>query len=75
MPIVYADPETKTYNPPKVTTPEATPGTDEEDEEPELQPLRPTLGFLPAPSDHSARLTRARKSRSRKANIGASNGE
>jgi hypothetical protein len=74
LPVVYADPETKTYKP--TTSP------DKEDSESNpthtrhrgmAQDKMPVLGFLPPPADRSAHLTRARKTKKKKAAVGAGN--
>jgi len=78
LPVVYADPDTKTYDP--TTSP------DEEDSPPSsnqaglrtrqrgvAQNKMPVLGFLPPPADNSPHLMRARKTKKKKAAVGAGN--
>ena len=83
MPIVYADPVTHTYSPEAATdvlspapaspTPSLS-RRDAEETERQAKEMKPLLGFLPPIHDRSSHLTRARKSRNRKANLGAGNG-
>ena len=77
LPVVYADPDTNTYKP--MTSP------DKEDLSPpssnltssgtrqRAQDKMPALGFLPPPVDCSSHLMRARKTKRRKAAVGAGN--
>lgn len=99
MPIVYADPNTMTYRPSRVTAdfddvavsspiisdpglPNLANLTDQQQQqvvskeeaiEKAANEIKPTLGFLPPLAVRSSRLMRARKSRHRKANLGAGN--
>lgn len=80
LPVVYADPNTQTYKP--MTSPS-------KDDSPSLGPtsprnqdqavktardMKPVLGFLPPLTDRSSHLMRARKSKKKKAAVGAGNG-
>ncbi|KAG6918222.1 hypothetical protein DXG01_015815 [Tephrocybe rancida] len=72
IPIVYADPETRTYAPPAPSPPRS-PMVPEEPtsplnvgEDPNEGQTKPTLGFLPPVATRSSHL-RARRSKSRKA--------
>lgn len=78
LPVVYADPNTKTYNP--KTSPDK-----EESSSPNPKPTtsrmrqretaqdRTFLGFRPPPVDRSSHLMRARKTKKKKAAVGAGN--
>lgn len=81
LPVVYADPDTKTYKP--TTSPDkddlsppnhnSTPSRTRQREMPRDKTV---LGFLPPPADHSSHsshLMRARKTKKRKAAVGAGN--
>ncbi|KAH9482890.1 Mechanosensitive ion channel protein Msy1 [Psilocybe cubensis] len=86
LPIVYANPQTMKYEPPsqnyeEVRSPMAdTPLTADElrqeavEAEVAAKAMKPTLGFLPPLEDRSSRLM-ARKSRHKKANLGAGNAD
>jgi len=68
LPVVYADPDTKTYKP--------TTNPDKDDLSHETAQDKTVLGFLPPPADHSSNsshLMRARKIKKRKAAVGAGN--
>ena len=86
LPIVYANPDTKKYQPPQsnpdatspveVTSPMSEQQAHKEAIETEVaaKAMKPTLGFLPPLADRSSQLTRTRKSRHRKENLGAGAG-
>ncbi|KIM45923.1 hypothetical protein M413DRAFT_23733 [Hebeloma cylindrosporum] len=86
LPIVYANPDTMKYQPapsqPEATSPiEAAPPLSAQQAYEEAvatevaaKAMKPTLGFLPPLADRSSNLTRARKSRHRKAILGAGAG-
>ncbi|KAJ3503863.1 hypothetical protein NLJ89_g8241 [Agrocybe chaxingu] len=87
LPIVYADPKTMTYQPESpgfedilsptegVTSPVTEQRREQDARETEIEArnMKPTLGFLPPLADRSSHLTRARKSKNKKANLGAGN--
>ncbi|KAF8075988.1 Mechanosensitive ion channel-domain-containing protein [Lyophyllum atratum] len=75
IPIVYADPETRQYMPP-ASSPPASPLIGDESQSPlnvgedaDAKALKPLLGFLPPLSTRSSHLSRARKSKSKKASV------
>jgi hypothetical protein len=84
MPIVFADPKTMTYQPSvsdsndEVLSPTLNPfhvggspvGYEMMEE---VKAMKPTLGFLPPLAVRSSHLTRVRKSRNKKINVGAGN--
>jgi len=80
-PIVYANPVTMTYNPTSpfaddiLSPAEPTANMEQLRRETEdaAKKIKPTLGFLPPLADRSSQLLRVRKSRNRKANVGAGN--
>ncbi|KAF9452011.1 hypothetical protein P691DRAFT_661968 [Macrolepiota fuliginosa MF-IS2] len=81
LPVVYADPEEKTYNPDKHRSPPVTPMSPEDlspqeramrevemqEIERSAKEMKPSLGFLPPLANRERKLTRARKSKGRKA--------
>ncbi|KAF9535054.1 Mechanosensitive ion channel-domain-containing protein [Crepidotus variabilis] len=89
LPIVYADPKTKTYQPSaahddaflSMMDPDDLSAAEQQslsreetlETEKAAQEMKPTLGFLPPLGVRSNHLLRARKSRNRKANLGAGN--
>jgi hypothetical protein len=86
LPIVYANPDTMKYqspqnNPDPMSPVEAAvPGLEQQAQEEAIETevaakaMKPTLGFLPPLADRSSYLTRKRKSRHRKAKLGAGAG-
>jgi hypothetical protein len=86
IPIVFADPKTMTYQPDvdddvlsPVLDPTQVGGSPvaehplKEDVMEEVKGMKPTLGFLPPLAVRSSHLIRVRKSRNKKANLGAGN--
>jgi len=77
LPVVYADSDTKTYKPttsPDIDdlSPSSNPTSSRTRQRGMAQDTAPVLGFLP-PADHSSHLMRARKTKKRKAAVGAGN--
>ena len=79
LPVVYADPDTKTYKPTTspnkndLSPPISDPTPPHTRRRGMAQDKTPVLGFLPPPADHSSHLMRARKTKKRKAAVGAGN--
>ena len=85
MPIVFADPKTMTYQPDfnddvlsPILDPSQARGSPVADHPlkevmEEVKDMKPTLGFLPPLAARSSHLIRVRKSRDKKANLGAGN--
>ncbi|PPQ77268.1 hypothetical protein CVT25_010850 [Psilocybe cyanescens] len=86
LPIVYANPQTMTYQPTSpppddVQSPVETSRSADEirqeavETEIAAKAMKPTLGFLPPLADRSSHVMVARKSRHKKANLGAGNAD
>jgi hypothetical protein len=79
LPVVYADPDTNTYKPTTspgkedLSPPSSNPTPSRTRQRGMAQDKMPVLGFLPPPADHSTHLMRARKTKRRKAAVGAGN--
>jgi len=78
LPVVYADPNTNTYKPTSPAQPDESPLspnlTSRRTNQDETAQDKAVLGFLPPLADRSSHLMRARKSKKRKAAVGAGNG-
>ncbi|KAF8974747.1 Mechanosensitive ion channel-domain-containing protein [Flammula alnicola] len=87
LPVVYANPRTLVYQPSspapqadEMLSPVSPTNTERQTQQEAIEVqiaaknMKPTLGFLPPLADRSSHLARVRKSKNRKANLGAGNG-
>ena len=79
LPVVYADPDANTYKPTTssdkddLSPPNSNPTSSRPRRREMAQDKTPVLGFLPPPADRSSHLMRARKTKKKKAAVGAGN--